>query len=105
MSIIHIYLSTNQVKRLSQCDRDYLRRRLEVNCLLNNLLHKPINRPLLAELRCILDSIPVPRLKTERQCRNSKVRVFKPSGKLIRIEYANGRVMKVIGKDNGYDST
>lgn len=95
MSIIHTYISTSEVKRLSLVDRDYLKRRIEVNCMLNNLLHRPINRPLLTELRCVLDKEPIVRQNTEQYIRNSKVNVYK-NGRLIRIEHANGKVARLI---------
>lgn len=95
MSIIHTVLTPTELNRICQQDRDYLRRKLEVNCLLNNLLHRPINRPLLAELRCILDSEPIPRQKTERS-RTCKVRVYNVEGNLIRIEHNNGKVMRYV---------
>ena len=95
MSIIHTVISPAQVSRLSQKDNDYFRHRLADNSRLNNLLNKPVNRPLLAELQCILDKKPITRRKTEQHRRNSKVRVYK-DGKLIRIEHANGRVMRIV---------
>lgn len=95
MSVIHTYLSANQVRRLSQRDNDYLRRRLQLNCMLNSILHRHVNRPLLAELRCVLDSKPIPRRKTEQYRKNSKVRVYDADGVLIRIEHGNGKVMKL----------
>ena len=94
MSIIHTYLSTSEVKRLGQHDRDYLKSKLDVSCMLNNLLHRPINRPLLNELQCVLDSEPITRRKTEQYSRASKVKVYNTVGVLIRIEHSNGKVMK-----------
>lgn len=96
MSIIHVYLSTSEVRRLSLTDRDYLNHKLKVKCMLNNLLHRPVNRPLLAELRCVLDSRPLARRKTEQYERISKVKVYNAKGKLVRIEHGSGRVMKYI---------
>ncbi len=93
MSIIHTVLSPSQLKVLSQKDNDYFRHKLEDNSMLNNLLNKPVNRPLLAELQCVLDRVPIARRKTEWHQRNSKVSVYK-DGKLIRTEHCNGRVMK-----------
>ncbi len=95
MSVIRTYLSTAELNRLSQRDNDYFRHKLEDNCMLNDLLNKPVNRPLLAELQCVLDRKPITRRKTEQQCRNSKVSVYK-DGRLIRIEHANGKVMKYV---------
>ena len=94
MSIIHTYLSTSEVKRISQRDNDYLKQKLKVNSALNNLLGKPIYEPLLLELQCILDSKPTPRRKTEQHHRNSKVRVYNADGRLVRIEHGNGKVLK-----------
>ena len=96
MSIIHTYLSTSEVKRLSQRDNDYLRQKLKVNGALNNLLDKPVYEALLDELRCVLDSKPIPRRKTEQHRRNSKVSVYNADGKLIRMEHCNGKVMKYL---------
>ena len=93
MSIIHTYLSTAEVKRLSQRDNDYLRQKLKVNSALNNLLNRTVNKAVFAELQCILDRVPIPRRKTE-QHRNSKVRVYNADGKLVRIEHCNGKVMR-----------
>ncbi len=93
MSIIHTVLSPSQLKTLSQKDNDYFRHRLEDNSMLNGLLNKPVNRPLLTELQCILDRVPIARRKTEQHQRNSKVSVYK-KGKLIRIEHSNGKVMR-----------
>ena len=96
MTIIHTYLSPAEVKRLSQRDNDYFSRKLDDNCMLNNLLNKSINRPLLAELRCVLDNKPLVRRKAEQHDKNSKVKVFNADGRLIRIERGSGKVLKVI---------
>ncbi len=96
MSIIHTVLTPSELDRLSQRDNSYLRQQLTHKTMLNNLLQRPINRPLLSELRCVLDRKPIPRRKTERTDRNSKVKVYSDKGKLIRIEHANGKVMKEI---------
>lgn len=95
MSIIHTVLPASKVKRLGQRDNDYLKRKLDDNCALNELLNKPVNKPLLDELRCILDRKTITRRKTEQHQRNSKVTVYK-NGRLIRIEHANGKVMKYV---------
>lgn len=95
MTIIYTYISQAEANRLSQRDNDYFKRKLEDNCLLNNILHRPVNRPLLAELQCILDRKPLARRKTEQYRSNSEVRVFK-DGRLVRIEQSNGKVMKEI---------
>ena len=94
MSIIHTFLSTTEIKLPSQRDSSYLRQKLKVNSALSNLLGKPINKPLLAELLCILDREPITRRNAGQQCRNSKVRVYNASGELIRIECCNGKVIK-----------
>lgn len=96
MTVIHTVLTTSQVNRLSQQDNDYFRRKLEDNCLLSRILSKPVNRPLLSELRCVLDRQPIPRRKTERYVRASKVKVFSATGVLVRIEHANGKVIKYV---------
>lgn len=93
MSIIHTVLSSAELNRLTQRDNNYFRKRLKDNSMLNNLLNKSINKPLLAELLCVLDRKPIARRKTEQHHRNSKVYVFK-DGKLIRIEHGNGKVMR-----------
>lgn len=93
MTIIHTLLSPSELTRLSQKDNDYLRRKLEDNCLLNTILHRPINRPLLAELRCVLDREPIARRKAEHHQMNSKVSVYKDD-RLVRVEHCNGKVMK-----------
>ena len=80
MSIYH-YITRPQLQHLCRTDRQYLNRKLETNCLLNHLLRKPINRLLLTELRCILDSKPVPRRKAEH--RNGKVVVYKLSAEVM----------------------
>ena len=95
MSITHAVLSPAQVSRLSQKDNDYFRHKLADHSALNSILNKPVNRPLLAELQCVLDRKPITRRKTEQHRRNSKVSVYK-EGKLIRIEHSNGRVMKYV---------
>ena len=96
MTIIHTYLSPAEVNRLSQRDNSYLKQKLQVKCALNNLLHKPINRPLLAELRCILDRKPIARRKTEQYRKHSKVSVCNADGRLVRIEHCNGKVLRTI---------
>lgn len=96
MAIIHAILTPDETRRLSQRDSTYLKSKLEANCLLNTILNKPINSRLLYELRCILDSKAIPRRKTERHERCSKVRVYDHYGKLVRILYANGRVMREV---------
>lgn len=96
MSIIHTYLTRSEVKYLSDKDTDYLKHKLDTNCMLNNLLNRKVNRPLLTELRCILDREPIPRLKTRRYSRVSKIRVYNTDGVLLRILHANGKLMKQI---------
>ena len=64
MSVIHTVLTRTEVKHLGKLDRAYFRRKLDTNCMLNNLLHRPINRQLLNELICILNNKPIPRQKT-----------------------------------------
>lgn len=93
MSIIHTFIPRSATARLSRTDSDYLRGKLKDNCMLNSLLSRKVNRQLLNELRCVLDNKPVPRRKTKRYSRVSKVMVYK-NGVLIRIERASGRVMK-----------
>ncbi len=94
MTIIHTYLSPTEAKRLSQRDNDYFRQKLDTKCLLNTVLQKHINRPLLAELRCVLDRQPIARRKTERYSRDSGVKVYNAEGKLIRIENSRGKVIQ-----------
>ena len=96
MVIIHTFLSRADTKHLSSKDTDYLRRKLDTNSMLNNILNKPTNRQLLHELHCVLDRAPAPRRKTRQYERCSKIKVFNLKGELIRIEYANGKVMKEI---------
>ncbi len=93
MTIIQSYLTPSECRRLSLHDNDYLRRKLEEHSLLNLILAKPINKPLLNELRCVLDNKPLVRHHTEQYKRNSKVSVFK-DGRLVRIEHSNGKIMK-----------
>lgn len=93
MAVIHTYLSKTDCQRLSAKDNSYLKRQLEVHSALNKLLGKPIDKPLLAELLCLLDKKPIARRKPEQ--RNSKVSVYK-DGRLIRIECSNGKALKVI---------
>jgi len=62
MSIIHI-LSKDEIHRLSKTDREYLKRKIAERSALNELLGKPVNKRLLDELQCILDSKPLPRRK------------------------------------------
>lgn len=95
MTIIHTVLSPSELQRIRQQDRDYLKRKLETKCVLNNLLNRPVNKPLLAELLCILDRKPIARRKAEQ--RNSKVMVYSAGGVLVRIEHSNGKVMKYMG--------
>ena len=96
MSIIHTILPRTEVKRLSQRDNDYFRQKLKEHGALNGLLNKSTNKQLLAELECILDSKPIPRRKTVQYMRCSEVRVFSAKGRLIRIEYANGKVKQTM---------
>ena len=96
MSVIHTYLPRLELKHLSLRDNDYLRHKITVTSALNNLLHKPINKTVLSELQCILDSKSIARQKTEQHERNGRVSVYNADGKLIRIEHANGKVMKEI---------
>lgn len=96
MTIIHTVLTAHEVQRLRQADKDYLNRKLEANSLLNTLLHRPVNRALLTELRCILDRQPIPRRKTEQYRKHSKVAVFNALGMLVRIEHSNGRVLRYV---------
>ncbi len=95
MSIIHTVLTAPEIDRVCTRDRSYLKRKLHEHCLLNSLLNRPINQPLLAELRCLLDRKPIPRRKVEQYRRNSKVRVFR-LGVLVRIEHCNGKVLKYV---------
>ena len=96
MSIIHTILPRTEAKRLSQKDNDYFKQKLREHGALNNILNKSTNKQLLAELECVLDSKPIPRRKTVQYTRCSDVRVFSAEGKLIRIEYANGKVKQVL---------
>jgi len=96
MSIIHTYLSSDEIRQLSMSDRDYLKRKLKVNCLLSDILNRAINKPLLDELLCILDSKPIPRQGKTRRVRGSDVSVYNAEGKLIRIEYSNGKVKEIL---------
>ena len=96
MTIIHTYLTPAEVKRLSQRDNDYLRGKLEAKCLLNDMLHKRTNKPLLAELRCVLDNRILARRKTEYHRKDSEVRVYSANGVLVRVENSKGKVMKIV---------
>lgn len=75
MTIIHTYLSTAETKRLSQRDTDYFKRKLHMNCLLSELLHRRVNKPLLVELTYLLDRKPLPKHTALR--RHGPVRVYK----------------------------
>lgn len=94
MSIIHTFIPKSDTARLSRTDGDYLRGKLKDKCMLSSLLNKKVNRPLLTELRCVLDKKPVPRRKTKRYSRVSKIRVYNTDGVLLRILHANGKLMK-----------
>ena len=96
MSVIHTILPRTETKRLSQKDNDYFRQKLKEHGTLNNILNKSTNKQLLSELECILDSKPIPRRKTVQHMRCSEVKVFNAKGKLVRIEYANGKVKQVL---------
>ena len=96
MSIIHTILPKTETKRLSQKDNNYFRQKLQEHGALNNILNRQTNKELLEELECVLDSKPIPRRKTVQHMRVSDVRVFNAEGKLIRIEYANGKVKQVL---------
>ena len=75
MTIIHTYLSTAETIRLSQRDTDYFKRKLHMNCLLSELLHRRVNKPLLTELMCLLDRKPIPRHTVQH--RHGPVQVYK----------------------------
>lgn len=94
MSIIHTFIPKSDTRKISARDQSYLRRKLKDNTLLNKLLNKKVNRELLDELHCILDSKPLPRRKARQYMRASKVTVTNTDGVLLRIEHANGKVMK-----------
>ena len=96
MSIIHTFLPKSETNRLSQQDTDYFKQKLMEHGALNNLLNKSTNKQLLAELECVLGSKPIPRRKTVQYMRCSDVKVFNAEGKLVRIEYASGKVKQVI---------
>ncbi|KKN54534.1 hypothetical protein LCGC14_0591260 [marine sediment metagenome] len=81
MSVIHTVLTRTEVKRIGKVDQTYFRRKLQTNCMLNNLLHRPINRLLLNELICILDSKPIPRRHTEYHHHSSITVIRKVSKK------------------------
>ena len=66
MSVIQTFLTSAEIKRLSERDQRYLRRQLTHHTLLNNLLNKPVHQHLLSELQCILDRAPLPRQKSGR---------------------------------------
>jgi len=93
MSIIHTYISPTERQRLSAKDNSYFKQQLADHTMLNHLLNKPIYKPLLNELRCVLDRQPIARRKAEH--RNSKVSVYR-DGELVRIEHSNGNTMKVL---------
>lgn len=96
MSIIHTFIARSETAKLSSRDHSYLERKLKDNCMLNSLLNRKVNRPLLHELRCVMDKKPLPRRKTKHYTRVGKVSVYNSAHKLIRIEHASGRVMKEI---------
>jgi len=62
MSIRHI-LTPEEMKQVSNADRNYLKRQLHTRSILNRLLNKPVNQRILHELQCILDKQPLPRQK------------------------------------------
>lgn len=74
MSILHI-LTRAEIKQLSQIDRTYLKRKLSEHCMLNRILHKPINQCLLYELQCLLDKQPLPRQKSGQFVRGQMSRL------------------------------
>ena len=63
MSVIHTILTPDEIKRLSQKDRDYLKKQIAERTALNKILNRPINQQILHELQCILDKQPLPRQK------------------------------------------
>lgn len=62
MSIRHI-LSPDELHKISNTDRRYLKRRINEKSAINRLLNRPINQRILHELQCILDKQPLPRQK------------------------------------------
>ena len=65
MSIRQV-LTNSERQHLSQSDHSYLRRKIREGCLLSELISKPYNKHLLAELLCILDKKPLPGRETGR---------------------------------------
>lgn len=57
-------LTLTELQQLSQSDHTYLKRKLADHSILNELLHKSINKHLLYELQCVLDKQPLPRQST-----------------------------------------
>jgi len=65
MSIRQV-LTNSDRQHLSQSDHSYLKRKIHEGCLLSELIHKPYNKHLLAELLCILDKKSLPGRETGR---------------------------------------
>jgi len=63
MSIRNL-LSPDEQQRISNSDRNYLKRKLSEHCMLSRILNKPVNQRLLHELQCLLDKQPLPRQKS-----------------------------------------
>lgn len=56
-------LTSSELTKIRLSDRKYLKRKLSEHSTLNRMLNRPINQTRLHELRCILDSKPLPRQK------------------------------------------
>ena len=75
MSVIHTYLSTSELRQLTNKDIRYLRKKLADRSALNKLMNRPINQQVLNELRCILDRKPIPRQKAGQFIRGQMSRL------------------------------
>ncbi|KKN72638.1 hypothetical protein LCGC14_0408800 [marine sediment metagenome] len=80
MSIIHTYLTTNELRqyRLSERDHSYFKQKLDENDWFNRLMSRPVNRILLDELRCLLDRQHIPRREIEHRNGRLFVKVVTP---------------------------
>lgn len=74
MSIRHI-LTPDELHKIGNSDRKYLKRKLSQHCMLNRILNKPVNQRILHELQCVLDKQPLPRQKTGQVVRGQVSRL------------------------------
>lgn len=91
--------STREANQLlDRIDKSWLAKRLEERKLYSSILGKKIiDKPLLQYVEASISGKEYKPLVRKRYShRNSKVNVYDKTGKLVRIEYSNGKTWRIL---------